>query len=468
MKSVVLEKQENSAASGIKSSIKLITKKRIITGIAIIFLITLISVVFQGFNSSSINISAHFSSVTNGKNPDGSPFYINEILCDEVLEMASQKLEGKVDAKTIKQHLSISDSTSPADIANLRQKITDGSTDYSFFPNVYTLTYSTVSDSIKSDGFWASVGAIYKQIFMPAKDKILKSVADSYREYYFDKYIAGNAAMELDWTNTDSLDYYNKARKTKTSAEKISRFILSKYNANPEFVSDDGIGYGDLYTEIEQIINIDVNNYMSYVIQNGVTSNKDSLVRQFTFMENLYNETNSRHMSAYEITKDIIDFYDSNTTKVVFIPALDEERTFYMNRTKVGIDYLIEKSSTEKNLADDAMYNAEKYRYLTEHFSDSEPVSQEVFDATDALYCEVKGKINKFSDKAGAIISEGSQSDEHETIEIGNTYRNSDLVSMAVCGGKLFIILLLIAFLAVSLIEYVFNLYEKKRMVGEE
>ena len=138
---------------------------------------------------------------------------------------------------------------------------------------------------------------------------------------------------------------------------------MTRYE-NPEFISSDGTGYGDLYTEIEQIIDFDVNNYMSFVIQNGLTANKDSLLHQFAFMEELYKEANERHTSAYEITKEAIDFYDANTTRVVFIPALDEERDFYMNRTKVGIDYLVEKASYEKGSADDAYHNAEKYEYL--------------------------------------------------------------------------------------------------------
>lgn len=465
MKSVVLEKVDGISAPEKKSSDP---KRRIIAGVLIVFLIASICVISQSFNSSSISISAHFSSVTEGKNPDGSPFNINELFSNEVLESASQKLGGKVDAATIKKHLSVSDSTSPVDIANLKQEIVDGNTDYSFHPNVYTLTYSTVSDTIKRDGIFASVGAVVKQIVMPGKNKILKSVAESYSEYYFDKYIAGNVAMKSDWSDIDSLDYYNKATEASAAAKKISRFILSKYNENPEFVSADGIGYGDLYTEIEQIIGIDVNNYTSFVIQNGVTSDKASLLRQFAFMEDLNDETNRRHTSAYEIAKDVIDFYDSNTTKVVFIPALDEERTFYMNRTKVGIDYLIEKANLEKGLANNALYDAERYRYLTKRFSTAEPVSEDILKTTDKMYTELKEKIDNFTKKAESVINEGSQSDEHELIELGKPYGNFSLVSMAVCGGKIFILLLLIAFLAVSLIEFISKFYDKKRTAGEE
>ena len=461
MKAVVLEKLGKVIEAGRMNNLKKETK-RIIAGIIVIFLIASICAISRSINTSSINISAHFSSVTEGKNPDGSPFNINELLSDEVLESASQKMGGKIDAKTIKKHLSISDNTSTADIATLKQKIVDGNTEYSFYPNVYTLTYSIVSEDIKRDGFFASVGAVFKQIAMPGKGKILKNVAESYSELYFDKYIAGKVAMELDWSDTDSLDYYNKATETKAAAEKVSRFILSKYNNNPEFVSVEGIGYGDLYTEIEQILEVDVNNYMSFVIQNGVTNDKESLLRQFSFMENLHNEKNTRHMSAYKVTKDVVDFYDSNTTKVVFVPALDGERTFYMNRTKVGIDYLIEKASTEKVLADESKYDAERYRYLTKRFSNKNAVPEKVVDATDEMYTEIKGKINDFIDKAEVVISEGSQADEHELLEVGNAYSDTGLVSMAICGGKIFVMLLLIAFLVYSLIEYISRICGKK------
>lgn len=464
MKTDIVEIVDETTIPTKENASKLKESRKLVAIVLALFLISSICIISQSFNSASINISAYFSSVTEGKNPDGSTFDINEALNDEVLENASKKLGGKVDAKTLRKHLSIYDNTSSVDISELNQKIVDGSTDYSYYPNVYTLTYSIVSDDIKSEGALASVGAVFKQAAMPSKKKILKSVAESYSEYYSKKYIAGNIAMQVDWAHTDSLDYYNKATETKATAEKISRFIQSKYDKNPKFVSESGIGYGELYTEIEQIINIDVENYLSFVIQNGLTTDTDSLLRQFAFMENLYDETNRRHMSAYKITKEVIDFYDANTTKVVFIPALDEERTFYMNRTKVGIDYLIERASNEKISADDASHNLEKYKYLTESFSNTKPASQEVYDAADKMYTDVKNKIDTFISNADKIINEGSRTGKHERIDSGKPYGNFDLVSMAVSGGKLFIMLLILAFLLTSLIEGAGKIVSKREL----
>ena len=464
MKTDMVEKFDEFTIPKVKKFFKSNLNRKIIAIILVLFLISLICTVFQSFNSSSVNISVHFSSVTEGKNPDGSPFNTNEVLSDEVLERASEKLGGKIDVKTLRKHISISDNASPDELSRLKQKIIDGNTDYSYYPNVYTLTYSIVSDDIKRDGVFSSVGAVFKQIVMPSKKKILTSVAESYSEYYSEKYITGNIAMQVDWANADSLDYYNKATETKATAEKISRFIQSKYDKNPKFVSTTGIGYGELYTEIEQIISIDVENYMSFIVQNGLTNNKDSLLRQFAFMEELYKESNTRHSAAYEITKETINFYDANTTKVAFIPALDEERDFYMNRTKVGIDYLIEKAAYEKGSANDAYYNVEKYKYLTESFSKATPVSQEIYDAADKMYVDVKNKINAFITKADGIINEGSQNGKHEKIESGKPYGNFEIVGMAVSGGKLFIMLLIIAFLLASLSEGAGKLVSKREL----
>ena len=119
-------------------------------------------------------------------------------------------------------------------------------------------------------------------------------------------------------------------------------------------------------------------------------------------------------------------------------------------------------------MADEAKNDAERYRYLSKRFSNTNTAPQEVIDATDGMYTEIKKKINDFIDRAEAVISEGSQSNEHELIEVGNAYSDSNLVSMAVCGGKIFVTLLLMAFLAVSLIECIGKIYGKKRMVGEE
>ena len=66
---------------------------------------------------------------------------------------------------------------------------------------------------------------------------------------------------------------------------------------------------------------------------------------------------------------DGISVYDPLVTKVVFIPALDSENIFYMNRTKIGIDYLTENASAANLAGDEAENEAHYYDYLIKQFS---------------------------------------------------------------------------------------------------
>ena len=62
----------------------------------------------------------------------------------------------------------------------------------------------------------------------------------------------------------------------------------------------------------------------------------------------LCEEENIRKTEEYNVLKEAIEMYDSTTTKVVFIPALDDSKEFYMNRTNIGLDYLSEKADAAK------------------------------------------------------------------------------------------------------------------------
>ena len=127
MKTEMFEKiDEIKIPAGKNISIPKKKRKAAVVIVAAALLLSLIFVAAQILNTSSVNISAHFSSVTDGKNPDGSPFDVSEMLSDEVLERASEKLGGRVDAETLRMHLSISDNTSAGDVLALKQKIVDG------------------------------------------------------------------------------------------------------------------------------------------------------------------------------------------------------------------------------------------------------------------------------------------------------------------------------------------------------
>ena len=324
----------------------------------IIAVVAAVYVIAINSNSAYTTVSASFSEIADGHNPDGSPFEIYEVLSDEVLKSACDKLDNKVDPETLKKHISVTGITTDGTFNTIRQKVLDGNDTYSYFPSRYTITYSIVSDSIAADGVFASIAAVFKQLAMPSKTKILQCVADSYKEYYENNYVLTSEVFDIDWSKTKSLDYFNRASEINNILNRISRYLGKRYDEDVEFVSKDGVSFGDLKDEAAGIMQNDIESYKSFVIQNGITSDRDKLLKQFRYVLNTNNDQAVRSRGEYAIMLDGISIYDPSITKVVFIPALDSENVFYMNRTKIGIDYLTEDAS-KANLAGDEAENSE-------------------------------------------------------------------------------------------------------------
>ena len=101
---------------------------------ALIFGICCLNAVFQMTNSRYVTITVNSASVSKGQNPDGSAFDIYEILSDEVLAAASEKLGGKITIAELRRHLSVSDALTEKTNQQVKQSILDGENGNTYFP----------------------------------------------------------------------------------------------------------------------------------------------------------------------------------------------------------------------------------------------------------------------------------------------------------------------------------------------
>ena len=72
---------------------------------AAIFVICCLCAVFQMTNSRYVTVTINSESVSKGQNPDGTAFDIYQVLSDEVLTAASEKLGGKISVAELRYHL---------------------------------------------------------------------------------------------------------------------------------------------------------------------------------------------------------------------------------------------------------------------------------------------------------------------------------------------------------------------------
>lgn len=428
-------------------------------GFVVVFVICCLCAVFQMTNSKSVTITINSGSVSKGQNPDGSAFDIYEIFSDEVLESASEKLGGKISAAELKRHISVSDALSAKTNEQLKQSILDGEHENTYFPTVYRLTYATVSDKISREGIGQQLLAFVRGITFPSKDRILAAVTESYQEFYETAYLDYDALFVIDWESIDAMDYYNRSEALRTEAMRILRFLQDKANESVTESSFGKLTYGDMNNDLWQLIDVDIENHQAYIIQNNITNSRKTLLRQFRYMEELCKEEKERRTEEYLILDEAVDMYDSTTTKVVFIPALDQDNSFYMNRTKVGLDYLVERADAARLAADEAEHNAQYYRYLQTCFSDGGNPKQSQVDHADTVYLNIKDQIEKLNEAVKLLLEESNQT-ENEGIKVSDAAMTVGIVGIGMSFAKRFVILAMAAYVLISIPA----MFPKKKM----
>ena len=432
----------------------------------IIVLVSLISILILNLNSSYIVVAMRFSEITQGNNPDNSPFDIYELLSDDVLNSACEKLDNKIDPETLKSHITLSSNSVVGSFNSIQQKVMDGNDDYYYFPNRYMITYSVLSNRIKSEGIASCWRAIYESFTLPPKSEILNAIAQAYSEQYQNDHIIYDHIFNMSWDKYQALDHFNRISEFKRLIEMFSRYEVEKYNEAPEYVSSSGVGFGDLNAELNSILNVDLENYKSYVIQNGITTDKQKLLEQLRYVSNYNADIYARKMSEYNVILEGVDMYDPNITRVAFIPSLDVDNEFYMNRTKIGIDYLVRNADVAKMEAEEANNTAQHYTYLEEQFAKLPMPEPEEFMAADEISNGIIGKLEAFCEKAKQVNKEYIDNVSYENIEISGVVNGKDYMSLVVSVGKRTIFLAML-FYSLSCLFY-YGKKSIKRLKGYE
>lgn len=415
-------------------------------------------------NSASVVLDLHFEEAAQGKNPDNSRFTASEILSTEVLETAAKTLGDRVDAQVLRRHLTLSDLTSVNSVARVNDAIYNGKENYGEYPVRYRLSYHIVPPAAAEDGLGAVLTALRDQISLPGKGEILRAVAQSHEAYFRANHLQSDDILAVDWDALDAMDHYNRAQAVELATQRVLRLLGEACNAASEFVSgQSGTSFSDLDYLIGRISAVDTNAYKSYILDKGLTTEREILLQQLRNSRDSRQDEYERQRAAYEVCMQAISAYDPDTTRVVFIPSLDTENSFYMSRTKVGMDLLVERANEAKSAADQAQHDALHYAYLLECFDVDENPTREQLHQGEELYQNIKNKLNPLLEQARQMLAERQERDM-QYLE----YRDVDYglypVSMVIGCVKPFVLLSVCTYLAMC----AWQAFDTKRKTREE
>lgn len=297
----------------------------------------------QKARTAKMLVALNYEEATRGLYPNNTRFNISLIKSEDVLDRAIAKagLEGQITALDMADHI-----TALASNVNGMQLPSD-TTSYKI-ATTYTITYE------KNDELGPRISA---------KD-MLGLIVEAYKDVFYEDYTYVEVGIAPDWSECEEQEYMEIGSFFEKECRMLRRFLNTNANENGTFRSArTGETFTSLRQKVDNFITIDLEKYDSYVLQSGLSKNRERYISKLEYENFLKNIDYQKFMAEYQNRLHTIDIYDSALTAVVLIPTLDTQNNFYMSRTKVAIDYQATAAESANANGNDTLAVIQKNEY---------------------------------------------------------------------------------------------------------
>lgn len=297
----------------------------------------------QKARTAKMLVALNYEEATRGLYPNNTRFNISLIKSEDVLDRAIAKagLEGQITALDMADHI-----TALASNVNGMQLPSD-TTSYKI-ATTYTITYE------KNDELGPRISA---------RD-MLGLIVEAYKEAFYENYTYVEVGIAPDWSECEEQEYMEIGSFFEKECRKLRRFLNTNANENGTYRSArTGETFTSLRQKVDNFISIDLEKYDSYVLQSGLSKNRERYISKLEYENFLKNIDYQKFMAEYQNRLHTIEIYDSALTAVVLIPTLDTQNNFYMSRTKVAIDYQATAAESANSNGNDTLAVIQKNEY---------------------------------------------------------------------------------------------------------
>ena len=327
----------------------------------------------QKARTAKMLVALNYEEATRGLYPNNTRFNISLIKSEDVLDRAIAKagLEGQITALDMADHI-----TALASNVNGMQ-LPSGTTSYKI-ATTYTITYE------KNDELGPRISA---------RD-MLGLIVEAYKEVFYEDYTYVEVGIAPDWSECEEQEYMEIGSFFEKECRKLRRFLNTNANENGTYRSArTGETFPSLRQKVDNFISIDLEKYDSYVLQSGLSKNRERYISKLEYENFLKNIDYQKFMAEYQNRLHTIDIYDSALTAVVLIPTLDTQNNFYMSRTKVAIDYQATAAESANSNGNDTMAVIQKNEYAIRQMRSQTANSSSSLATAQSMIQDMKQKL---------------------------------------------------------------------------
>ncbi len=294
----------------------------------IICLTYTVGIYFDTSKQASAVISLNYAEASLGQNANGTRYNMSEITCDEVIERLIEK--GGIDGLTADE-LKSCFSVSPLTQGNSYSK------DEYHITTEYQISYTAGKKSQKYDS-----------------RMLVQLLCNSYRDYYFDKYVS-DFQVKLDTLSgeVEQLDYMDATDLLSKKTNKILNYLYGLQQENSSFISSSGATFASVASKVSTLNSAQISDMLySYILQNGISKDTGLYLNRLEYINKQLDFDRQKLQQSYDITNSAVAKYDKDMARIVLVPTWDNDGQYYMGRTKIGIDTLsVQSVSYSKDIA---------------------------------------------------------------------------------------------------------------------
>lgn len=327
----------------------------------------------QKARTAKMLVALNYEEATRGLYPNNTRFNISLIKSEDVLDRAIAKagLEGQITALDMADHI-----TAVASNVNGMQ-LPSGTTSYKI-ATTYTITYE------KNDELGPRISA----------REMLGLIVEAYKEVFYEDYTYVEVGIAPDWSECEEQEYMEIGSFFEKECRKLRRFLNTNANENGTYRSArTGETFTSLRQKVDNFISIDLEKYDSYVLQSGLSKNRERYISKLEYENFLKNIDYQKFMAEYQNRLHTIEIYDSALTAVVLIPTLDTQNNFYMSRTKVAIDYQASAAESANSKGNDTLAVIQKNEYAIRQMNAQTANSSSSLAIAQSMIQEMKQKL---------------------------------------------------------------------------
>lgn len=306
-------------------------------------------------SSMSARISLTYQEAADGLNPNGTRFNPYSMVSEEVISQAEEKLGITIDQDDL----------------------------WLSFPQITNKSNYTTDFYINYKG-------------PHDKKEVLETVVTIWANLFEENYTYNNSSI-LYTDPSEDTDYIYLVTWLTNEANEIASYAKTRMKEDNVY-SLNGITFKNIYDSANNIIDVDIENFKTYITTNGVSNNTVALVDSITYKDRLLSDKKTNYEAQYQNRREAISLYDMTLFPTISVPSVSNG-AYYITTTKTGLDYIYDAAanassnslSTQRMISDDQL--------LIANMDEENGTNTEVLKQANKLYEQLKEQISSLGEQ---------------------------------------------------------------------